>query len=614
MFLLLVTLGCRNKDYDLDTGSPTEDSDPAVDADGDGFPEDEDCDDSDPGVYPDAVELCDGIDNDCDGTVDAADAADAGTWYSDADADGYGDPETAVQACEAPSGSVDIGDDCDDSDAAYNPGATEDDCTDPNDYNCDGSVAYDDADGDGWPACEDCDDSDGGVNPDADEVCNGIDDDCDGNIDDGSIDAMTWYADTDGDGYGDAALSTESCDQPSGYVADDTDCDDDDGAISPAGEEICNDVDDDCDGDIDSDASDRAIWYADTDADGYGDAASTTEDCDQPSGYVSDDSDCDDTESAVNPGETEICNDIDDDCDGDIDTTATDAGTWYDDTDSDGYGDASASTTDCDQPSGTVSDDTDCDDADGDTYPGADEACDGVDNDCDGSLPRLEDDPDGDGLLACEEGLWLKNDSQDNNKPDETGTYGGSEGAALLTARGITWDAEDWSSGLITTSLLDDVGILVLYGYAGTGSLTSSEATALEDWVADGGGLLYMGYHPYSSGCTAVNALPTAWGVSCSTYSTYWSGSTSTFVSHDLTDGLSSVGGAGGETWTVASPAQTLASVSGYPMLIAIEDGDGKVVVTTDEWAFYNAGSGTYDISYGDNEVMVDNIWAWLLE
>ena len=73
--------------------------------------------------------------------------------------------------------------------------------------------------------------SDGAQNPDADEYCNGEDDDCDGSTDeDASLDVLTWYADADSDGYGDASISDIDCYQPSGYVADNTDCDPSDGA------------------------------------------------------------------------------------------------------------------------------------------------------------------------------------------------------------------------------------------------------------------------------------------------------------------------------------------------------------------------------------------------
>ena len=386
MLILLATLGCRNKDYDIVDSAPlaVEDTGP-FDADGDGTRTAEDCDDADPAVYPGAVELCNGVDDDCDGETDE-DAVDAGTWYTDGDADGYGAGE-AISDCEQPSGTSTESDDCDDADASYHPGAEESDCTDPNDYNCDGSVGYADADEDGFPACEDCDDHDNDVNPDAEEICNGEDDDCDGGIDDDATDADTWYADTDGDGYGDAALESDSCEQPPGYVADASDCDDSNADVSPAGTEICNDVDDDCDGDIDEDASDVSTWYADSDSDSYGDAASSTVSCDAPSGYVSDDTDCDDTDGDVNPAATEICNDIDDDCDGDVDSGATDATTWYADSDCDGYGDASTSTDACDSPGDDYTTDaTDCDDADPLAFPSATEVCTSVDNDCDGTV------------------------------------------------------------------------------------------------------------------------------------------------------------------------------------------------------------------------------------
>ncbi len=362
----------------------------------------EDCDDANSGIHPDAQEECNGYDDDCDGLVDDEDDSIVGTstWYQDADGDGYGDDASTADACEMPSGYAEYGGDCDDGDAAYNPGASEDDCTDPADYNCDGSTGYTDDDGDGYAACEDCDDADAGVNPDADEVCDNVDNDCDGTIDaDAATDADTWYADADGDGYGDLASTTTACDPPSGYVSLTyaTDCDDGDASVSPVAAESCNGVDDDCDGDVDEGVMDT--FYLDADADGYGDAASTSEACDLPSGYSADDTDCDDGDAAVNPGADEICDGMDNDCDGTTDEPdATDASTWYRDNDGDGYGDAAAVTVSCDQPTGYVSDGTDCDDYDDDVHPGADEHCDGADEDCDGDID--EDAVDGDSWYA----------------------------------------------------------------------------------------------------------------------------------------------------------------------------------------------------------------------
>lgn len=95
--------------------------DPVVDADGDGFPETEDCDDNDASVNPDAVEVCNGLDDDCDGTTDGEAAEDRGAWYGDADNDGYGDRNKAVKACDQPLGFVSNRDDCDDNDASVGP-------------------------------------------------------------------------------------------------------------------------------------------------------------------------------------------------------------------------------------------------------------------------------------------------------------------------------------------------------------------------------------------------------------------------------------------------------------------------------------------------------------
>ncbi len=362
-----------------------------------------DCDDSEAESYPGNTEYCDEIDNDCDGEIDEGVST---TYYADTDGDGYGDEGSAITACEQPEGYVEDAGDCDDTDAAFNPGA-KDFCDDPNDYNCDGSVGYADADGDGWAACEECDDADLAINPDATEICDGADNDCDGTIDeDDAADASVWYADNDSDGFGDLSSSTLACDAPSGYVADDTDCDDSDGAINPAATEICNAEDDDCDGTIDEDdASDASVWYADTDGDGYGDAASTTLSCLQPTGYVSNDSDCDDTDAAVNPAATEVCDEIDNDCDGTTDEDdAADASTWYADNDGDSYGNASSTTLACDQPSGYVADDTDCDDGNNTQYPGADEYCNAEDDDCDGDIDEAG---------AMDEATWYADTDSD---------------------------------------------------------------------------------------------------------------------------------------------------------------------------------------------------------
>jgi hypothetical protein len=181
-----------------------------------------------------------------------------------------------------------------------------------------------DADGDGWPEGEDCDDHDAAINPDAQESCDGVDDDCGGEIDEDATDAATWYADADADadadGYGDPSTSVTTCEQGDGWVADASDCDDGDAAVYPGADEYCDGVDSDCDGSTDDgDEVDVATWYADADLDGYGDATTTTAACEEPSGYTDDSADCDDADADINPGASEACNGLDDDCDGTVD-------------------------------------------------------------------------------------------------------------------------------------------------------------------------------------------------------------------------------------------------------------------------------------------------------
>ncbi|MBK9647310.1 MAG: putative metal-binding motif-containing protein [Deltaproteobacteria bacterium] len=422
--LCLFALACK------DDGPTVEDTalvppDEEVDADGDGFNELEDCDDGDAAVNPEATETCDGLDNDCDGEADEADAADATSWSEDKDGDGFGDSATITLSCEPPAeGWVSSDGDCDDSDVAYYPGAPETDCGDPADYNCDGSSGFTDADLDGFAACEECDDGDGAVNPDATEICDSIDNDCDTAIDeDDAADAGTWYQDADGDSYGDADFTAQACETPAGYVGDSTDCDDGDTTVNPAATERCDSIDNDCDSQVDEpDAADAETFYADTDADGFGDADYPTAACDVPTGYSALSTDCDDAVTAVNPDADELCDDVDNDCDGDIDEDdAVDATEWYNDDDGDGFGDPDAGGRSCDVPTGVSLDDSDCDDTNDWSNPDAAERPDGEDNDCDGDIDddlHLGTGADGDLTVS---GTVLLSDEGSNGRAEPDG-------------------------------------------------------------------------------------------------------------------------------------------------------------------------------------------------
>tara|TARA_Y100000310_G_scaffold280284_1_gene299895 strand:+ start:274 stop:2385 length:2112 start_codon:yes stop_codon:yes gene_type:complete len=167
-------------------------------------PDNTDCDDTNYDVNPTALEYCNEIDDDCDELIDE-EAVDAPTWYRDYDADNYGNPNAYITSCDQPEGYLEDNTDCEDDNFNVNPGV--------------------------------------------EEICNGIDDNCDDIIDE---DGLDFYLDRDGDGYGDPATKINSCEELSGYILNGEDCDDTDYDVNPAAEEVCNDyIDNDCDGTID---------------------------------------------------------------------------------------------------------------------------------------------------------------------------------------------------------------------------------------------------------------------------------------------------------------------------------------------------------------------------
>ncbi|MFN7144534.1 MAG: MopE-related protein, partial [Myxococcota bacterium] len=254
-----------------------------------------------------------------------------------------------------------------------------------------------DEDGDGFSEEEgDCDERDGNVHPGASEACNGVDDDCDGSVDEGVL--GTYYADADGDGYGDPAAPQDACASPAGHVSVGVDCDDTDPEVFPSSPEVCDGIDNDCDALVDEDVSDT--WYADADGDGVGDPAAAVTTCARPEGYVEVGADCDDTSATAFPGNAEACDEQDNDCDGTVDEGVTT--TWDVDFDGDAHGDGTLTQEACAQPTGYAAADDDCDDTVATTFPGAVESCNAVDDNCDGAVDEgvtsvFYADADGDG-------------------------------------------------------------------------------------------------------------------------------------------------------------------------------------------------------------------------
>lgn len=194
-----------------------------------------------------------------------------------------------------------------------------------------------------------------------------------------------FYADADNDGFGDPFNTVFSCTAPPGHISDNTDCDDHNSSVYPNAPEISDNIDNDCDGLIDEGIG-SAIYFLDSDGDGFGDPANSMAANLPPVGYVSNAADCDDNNSSINPTAPEICDNLDNNCDGLIDEGVT-LNTYYQDLDGDGYGNVTFSIQSCQPIFGFVLTSTDCDDNDAGVNPGATEIPgNNIDDNCNGQI------------------------------------------------------------------------------------------------------------------------------------------------------------------------------------------------------------------------------------
>ena len=356
-----------NTDGDLlgDQCDPDDDNDGVIDA--------LDCNPVEVKAYPNAPEVCDGVDNDCDGTVD--------NGYPDLDQDGEAN---CVDIDDDGDGVADIVDIC-----PFFPDPLQFD-TDKDGFGdaCDG-----DDDGDGDFDLTDCEPKNGDVFHGALEFCNGKDDNCDGIIDEtGAQGCVQLFPDNDGDGFGQEGGDKCLCMLEPPYTSfQGGDCDDTSQAVNPLVPEICNGKDDDCDGLSDPPGAQGCTdFFLDVDEDGFGTAADKSCQCGPEAPFSAQEvGDCDPEKPEVFPGNPESCDELDNDCNGVVDDVGEgNCNPFYQDGDGDGFGDDADFICSC-QPKPalgyTASEGGDCNDSSPLVHPLAEEICgDQLDNNCDG--------------------------------------------------------------------------------------------------------------------------------------------------------------------------------------------------------------------------------------
>lgn len=271
-----------------------------------------DCNDGDANVNPGAADLCDGIDNDC-----SAETADGATdELVGVICDGDDDDLCASGLTQCVDGAVlcgesaeDIIELCDGIDNDCNPETADGSADARLGTACDGVDS--DLCAEGVFGCTDagllCSDTTG----DNVEICDLVDNDCNGLSDDNAVNATVYFADSDSDDFGDDSTEFRSCVAPDGdFVSRGGDCDDGDSAVNPSAAEVCDAQDNNCDGLVDNNALDAVAGFLDGDGDGFGDGSTFDFYCEPPDNFVTGGGDCNDEEAGVNPDATEICDDL----------------------------------------------------------------------------------------------------------------------------------------------------------------------------------------------------------------------------------------------------------------------------------------------------------------
>ncbi len=384
-----------------------------ADRDKDGFSSEIDCNEQNAAINPGAKELCDGVDNNCDGLTD--EGFTIYTYYVDFDEDGFGQTNSFITSCSTapPFGYALTAGDCDDYETKSNPNMIE--ICDSKDNDCDtsideGLVLYTyflDFDEDGFGTNQtittclstpenglsnnntDCDDNDRFNFPGGLEFCDGRDNNCNGLIDEGLL-FITYFKDNDGDGFGSNSNDLSICNSivPAGYVSVGNDCNDNNASINPDSPEICDRADNNCNGTIDE-GQILYYYYIDNDGDGYGSASfPDSVSCFNsiPVGFSDKNSDCNDDDPNMHPNKPELCDGIDNDCD-----STADEGlplfTYYEDKDGDGFGTNVIFTTCLETaPIAYATNNTDCDDSNAFINPSqVDFSANSIDEDCSGT-------------------------------------------------------------------------------------------------------------------------------------------------------------------------------------------------------------------------------------